>query len=31
MLDAASAVMPTYPHTPYRQQDGFALLNPPMV
>lgn len=31
MLDAASAVMPPYPHTPYRQQDGFALLNPPMV
>ncbi|MCW2404492.1 aryl-alcohol dehydrogenase-like predicted oxidoreductase [Sphingobium sp. B1D7B] len=30
-LDAASAVMPPYPHTPYRQQDGFALLNPPMV
>ncbi|BBC74293.1 aldo/keto reductase [Altererythrobacter sp. B11] len=31
LLDAASAVVPPYPHTPYRQQDGFALLNPPMV
>ncbi|ROT93466.1 aldo/keto reductase [Altererythrobacter sp. FM1] len=31
MLDAASAVMPPYPHTPYRQQDDFALLNPSMV
>ena len=30
-LDAASDVMPPYPHTPYRQQDGFALLNPPLV
>ncbi len=30
-LDAASAVLPPYPHTPYRQQDGFALLNPPLV
>jgi aryl-alcohol dehydrogenase-like predicted oxidoreductase len=31
VLDAASAVMPPYPHTPYRQQEGFALLNPSIV
>ena len=30
-LDAASDVVPPYPHTPYRQQDGFARLNPPLV
>lgn len=30
-LDAASAVLPPYPHTPYRQQEGFARLNPAMV
>lgn len=30
-LDEASAVMPPYPHTPYRQQEGFARLDPPMV
>jgi aryl-alcohol dehydrogenase-like predicted oxidoreductase len=30
-LDAASAVLPPYPHTPYRQQEGFARLNPPLV
>jgi len=30
-LDAASAEMPPYPPTPYRQQDGFALLNPSLV
>jgi aryl-alcohol dehydrogenase-like predicted oxidoreductase len=30
-LDAASDVLPPYPHTPYRQQEGFALLNPPLV
>ena len=30
-LDAASAVVPPYPHTPYRQQEGFARLNPPLV
>lgn len=30
-LDAASDVLPPYPHTPYRQQDGFARLNPPLV
>ena len=31
LLDAASDVMPAYPHTPYRQQEGFARLNPPLV
>ena len=30
-LDAASAVMAPYPHTPYRRQDGFARLNPAPV
>lgn len=30
-LDAASDVLPAYPHTPYRQQAGFARLNPAMV
>ncbi len=30
-LDAASDVLPAYPHTPYRQQAGFARLNPPLV
>lgn len=30
-LDAASDILPPYPHTPYRQQDGFARLNPPLV
>ena len=30
-LDAASAVTPPYPHTPYYRQDGFARLNPPLV
>ena len=30
-LDAASAVLPQYPHTPYRQQDGFARLAPALV
>jgi len=30
-LDAASAVLPAYPHTPYRQQEGFARLNPALV
>lgn len=30
-LDAASDVMPPYPHTPYRQQEGFARLNPASV
>jgi aryl-alcohol dehydrogenase-like predicted oxidoreductase len=31
LLDAASAVLPPYPHTPYHQQAGFARLNPPLV
>jgi len=30
-LDAASFVLPPYPHTPYRQQEGFARLNPALV
>lgn len=30
-LDTASAVLPPYPHTPYRQQEGFARLNPALV
>ena len=30
-LDAASDVLSPYPHTPYRQQQGFARLNPPLV
>jgi aryl-alcohol dehydrogenase-like predicted oxidoreductase len=30
-LDAASEMLPPYPHTPYRQQEGFARLNPPLV
>ena len=30
-LDAASDVLPAYPHTPYVQQEGFARLNPPLV
>jgi aryl-alcohol dehydrogenase-like predicted oxidoreductase len=30
-LDAASDVLPPYPHTPYRQQEGFARLNPALV
>ena len=30
-LDAASAVMPPYPHFPYRIQEGFARRNPPIV
>ncbi|WP_442681206.1 aldo/keto reductase [Sphingomonas sp. ASY06-1R] len=30
-LDAASDVLPPYPHTPYRQQAGFARLNPALV
>ena len=30
-LDAESAVLPPYPHTPYVQQEGFARLNPPLV
>jgi aryl-alcohol dehydrogenase-like predicted oxidoreductase len=30
-LDEASDVLPPYPHTPYRQQEGFARLAPPLV
>jgi aryl-alcohol dehydrogenase-like predicted oxidoreductase len=30
-LDAASDVLPPYPHTPYRQQEGFARLSPSLV
>ncbi len=31
VLDTASDVLPPYPHTPYRQQEGFARLNPALV
>ena len=30
-LDAASDILPPYPHTPYRQQPAFARLNPGLV
>jgi aryl-alcohol dehydrogenase-like predicted oxidoreductase len=30
-LDAASDLLPPYPHTPYRQQAGFTRLNPPLA
>lgn len=30
-LDAVSDVLPPYPHMPYRQQEGFARLNPTLV
>lgn len=30
-LDKASAAAAPYPHFPYRRQDAFARLNPPMV
>jgi len=30
-LDAASAIMPPYPHFPYRIQEGFARRNPPIT
>ena len=30
-LDRASATSAPYPHFPYRRQEGFARLNPPMV
>jgi aryl-alcohol dehydrogenase-like predicted oxidoreductase len=30
-LDAASFVLPAYPIAPYRQQEGFARLNPALV
>ena len=29
--DAASAITPPCPHTPYFRQAGFARLNPPLV
>ncbi|WMS42643.1 aldo/keto reductase [Acuticoccus sp. MNP-M23] len=31
LLDKASDQLPPYPHTPYRQQEGFARLNPALV
>ena len=30
-LDEASAVTAPYPHFPYRRQEGFARLNPPIA
>ena len=30
-LDAASVVTAPYPYFPYRRQEGFARLNPPVV
>lgn len=30
-LDTASAVTAPYPHFPYRRQEGFARLDPPIV
>jgi hypothetical protein len=30
-LSRASDVMPAYPYYPYRTQQGFARLNPPLV
>ncbi|MBK1623084.1 aldo/keto reductase [Afifella marina] len=30
-LDEASAVIAPYPHFPYRRQEGFARLNPPIA
>ena len=30
-LDEASAVTAPYPHFPYRRQEGFARLDPPLV
>lgn len=30
-LDKASAVSAPYPHFPYRRQEGFARLNPPLM
>ncbi len=30
-LDAASAVTAPYPHFPYRRQEGFARINPPII
>jgi aryl-alcohol dehydrogenase-like predicted oxidoreductase len=31
LLDEASEVMPAYPYSPYRIQEGFARINPPAV
>lgn len=30
-LDAVSETMPAYPYFPYRRQEGFARVNPPVV
>lgn len=30
-LDKASALTAPYPHSPYRRQEGFARINPPMA
>jgi aryl-alcohol dehydrogenase-like predicted oxidoreductase len=30
-LEAASAVTAPYPHFPYRRQEGFARINPPII
>jgi len=30
-LDEASAVTAPYPYFPFRRQEGFARLNPPVV
>ena len=30
-LDAVSTVTPPYPYYPYRIQEGFARVNPPLV
>jgi len=30
-LDAASAVTAPYPYFPYRRQEGYARLDPPLV
>ena len=30
-LDEASAVTAPYPHFPYRRQEGFARLDPPVA
>ncbi len=30
-LDEASAVTAPYPHFPYRRQEGFARINPPIA
>jgi len=30
-LDAVSETMPAYPYFPYRRQEGFARINPPVV